>query len=160
MIVRIIVVGKLKERYWQDGASDYLQRLQPYARTEIIEVLEAKIANRISPALEEKALAREAASILEKLSKEGDPLVVLDKRGREMDSQEMADFIAGHIVKGSKSITWVIGGPLGLAPSLLERADLVISFSKLTFPHQMMRLILLEQIYRSFRIIRGQPYHK
>lgn len=160
MIVKIIAVGKLKERYWQEGAADYLQRLQPYARMEIIEVLESKIANGLSPALKEKALSKEAESIMKKLSKERNPLVVLDKRGKEMDSQEMADFIAGHIVKGSKSISWVIGGPLGLAPSILQKADFVISFSKLTFPHQMIRLILLEQIYRSYRIICGQPYHK
>ncbi len=160
MILRIIAVGKLKERHWQDGIADYARRLKPYARLEIVEIPEARIPERASPSEEEMAKAQEATAILERLQKSGEFAIVLDRQGKELDSLELSKLLNKQILDGRSEIDWIIGGPLGLAPSVIKQADLVLSFSKMTFPHQMMRLILLEQIYRSFRIINGQPYHK
>jgi 23S rRNA (pseudouridine1915-N3)-methyltransferase len=160
MILRIIAIGKLKEKYWQDSVADYSRRLKPYARLEIVEIPEARIPERASPAEEQMAKAQEAASISERLNRAGENVIVLDRQGKELNSLEMSELLEKQILEGRKEINWVIGGSLGLAPSVMEEADLVLSFSKMTFPHQMMRLILLEQIYRSFRIIHGQPYHK
>lgn len=164
MILKIIAVGRLRERYWQDALSDYIRRLQPYARLDIIEIPEARIPEGASAAVEEKAMAQEAEGILARLKRKGkeqdDPVVILDRRGKAMDSLELADWLGKQLLEGPAEITWIIGGPLGLHPSILKRADLVLSFSRLTFPHQMMRLILLEQIYRGFRILHHEPYHK
>ncbi len=164
MIIKIITVGRLRERYWQDALSDYIRRLQPYARLDIIEIPESHIPESASAAEEEKAMAQEAEGILARLKRKGKeqegPVVVLDRRGEALDSLELADWLGKQILEGPAEITWIIGGPLGLHPAILKRADLVLSFSRLTFPHQMMRLILLEQIYRSFRILHHEPYHK
>jgi 23S rRNA (pseudouridine1915-N3)-methyltransferase len=160
MILRIIAVGKLKEKYWQDGIADYTRRLKPYARLEIIEISETRIPERASPEEEEMAKAQEATAILERLHRAGDLSIILDRKGKELDSLELSNLLQKQILDGRREMDWIIGGPLGLAPSVIDKADLVLSFSKMTFPHQMMRLILLEQIYRSFRIIHGQPYHK
>jgi 23S rRNA (pseudouridine1915-N3)-methyltransferase len=165
MIQRIIAVGRIRERYWQDALADYARRLQPYARLEIIEVPEARIPESASPAESEKAMAQEAEGILARLRRQKQQrqeglVVALDRNGKALNSLELADWLGGQILKGPAEITWIIGGPLGLHPSILKRADLVLSFSRLTFPHQMMRLILLEQIYRSFRILHHEPYHK
>jgi 23S rRNA (pseudouridine1915-N3)-methyltransferase len=159
MILRIIAVGKLKEKYWKDGADEYIRRLRPYARLEMLEVPEAKIPERVSYADEERVMEQEAKPIMEKLNRTESLVVVLDRDGKSLGSKELAKFLEEQILDG-RDVTWIIGGPLGLAPSLIERADLVLSFSKMTFPHQMMRLILLEQIYRSFRINCHEPYHR
>ena len=108
----------------------------------------------------EGVMDQEAKTILGRLNKTETLTIVLDRKGKSLDSEGLAKFLEGQILEGRKEITWIIGGPLGLAPSVIEHADLVLSFSKLTFPHQMMRLILLEQIYRSFRIIHHEPYHR
>lgn len=164
MILKIITVGRLREKYWQDALSDYIRRLQPYARLDIIEIPESRIPESASSAEEEKAMAQEAEGILTRLKRKGKeqegPVVVLDRRGKALDSLELADWLGKQLLEGPAEIIWIIGGPLGLHSSILKRADLVLSFSRLTFPHQMMRLILLEQIYRSFRILRHEPYHK
>jgi 23S rRNA (pseudouridine1915-N3)-methyltransferase len=160
MILRIISIGKLREKHWQDGVADYSRRLRPYARLEIVEIPEAKIPERASSAEEDAARAKEGADILERLHRARDFLIVLDRQGKEMDSLELSKLLEKQILDGQREINWIIGGPLGLSASVIGRADLVLSFSRMTFPHQMMRLILLEQIYRSFRIIGGQPYHK
>jgi 23S rRNA (pseudouridine1915-N3)-methyltransferase len=160
MILRIVTVGRLRERYWQEAVSDYVRRLRPYGRVEIVEIPEARIPDNASPAEEGKAMEQEAEGILARLKKQEGPVVVLDRKGKALDSLELADWLGEQILKGPAEITWIIGGPLGLHHSILKRADLVLSFSRLTFPHQMMRLILLEQIYRSFRILHHEPYHK
>lgn len=160
MILKIIAVGRLRERYWQEGSADYVRRLRPYCRLEIIEIPEARVPENASPAEEKRAMALEAEAILARLKNSGCPVVVLDREGRSLGSLELADWITEQILDGRGEIIWIIGGPLGLDQSVLDRANLILSFSKLTFPHQMMRLILLEQIYRSFRIIRHEPYHK
>lgn len=160
MILRIVAVGRLRERYWQDAVSDYVRRLRSYGRVEIIEIPEARIQDNASSAEGEKAMAQEAESILARLKKQEGPVVVLDRKGKALDSRELAEWLGKQILDGPSEVTWIIGGPLGLDQSVLRRADLVLSFSRLTFPHQMMRLILLEQIYRSFRILHHEPYHK
>jgi 23S rRNA (pseudouridine1915-N3)-methyltransferase len=160
MIIRIIAVGKLKERYWQDGTADYIKRINAYTRLELLEVPESRIPENASPKDEEQAMSREAIAILHHLSKREGLVVALDRQGRSMDSLKLAKLIEEKTMEGIKETAWIIGGPLGLAPELIKRADLVISFSELTFPHQMMRLILLEQIYRCYRIIYHEPYHK
>jgi 23S rRNA (pseudouridine1915-N3)-methyltransferase len=160
MILRIVAVGRLRERYWQEAVSDYVRRLRPYGRVEIVEIPEARIPDNASPAEEEKAMEQEAEGILARQKKQEGPVVVLDRKGKALASLELADWLGKQLLDGPSEITWIIGGPLGLDPSILKRADLVLSFSRLTFPHQMMRLILLEQIYRSFRILHHEPYHK
>ena len=160
MIHRIVAVGKLREKHWQDAAFDYARRLRPYARMETVEVPEARIPDNASMADELKAMDQEASAILEKLKKHSGPVIVLDRQGRSLDSKELAAWLEARILEGRSETAWVIGGPLGLAPSVLQRADLVLSFSRMTFPHQMMRIILLEQIFRSFRVMHHEPYHK
>lgn len=159
-MIRILAIGRLREKYWQDAAADYIRRLRPYARLEIVEIPEAGIPAAASPAEEAKAMDLEGRAILERLEKHSGPVVVLDRLGKALDSLELAAWLQGQALQGRGNIAWVIGGPLGLSPAVLERADLVLSFSRMTFPHQMMRLILLEQIYRSFRIMKNEPYHK
>jgi 23S rRNA (pseudouridine1915-N3)-methyltransferase len=154
--IRIIAVGKLKERHWQLGVADYEKRISAYSRLEVIEVPEADSSQG-----EDRALLKEAASISSKIhARDGGVIVALDRKGRAMDSLELAGWLEGRIMEGTKEITFIIGGPYGLSPELLSGANLVLSFSKMTFPHQMMRLILLEQIYRGFRIMKHEPYHK
>ena len=160
MILRIIAVGKLKEIYWLKGVEEYSNRLRPYIRLEIVEIPEARTPEGASRAEKEKVMGLEAKAILERLNKTEALTIALDRKGKFLDSEEMAKFLELQILEGRSEITWIIGGPLGLAHSVIDRADLVLSFSKLTFPHQMMRLILLEQIYRSFRIMRHEPYHR
>jgi 23S rRNA (pseudouridine1915-N3)-methyltransferase len=160
MILKIVAVGKLREKHWQDAVSDYIRRLRPYGRLEVVEVSEARIPERASLAEERAALDREASAILEKLKDHRGPMIVLDRQGIPLDSVELSSWMQTQILDGKNEMAWVIGGPLGLGPTVLDRSDLTLSFSRMTFPHQMMRPILLEQIYRSFRIMHHEPYHK
>jgi len=160
MKIRIVAVGKLRERHWQDAVSDYTRRLQSYCRLEIAEVPERRIADSASPAEESRIMELEGTDILALIQKRPGKVVALDRQGQAYDSSGLAEWLREQIIQGQNEITWVIGGPLGLSPPVLERADLVLSISRLTFPHQMVRPILLEQIYRAFRIIHHQPYHK
>jgi 23S rRNA (pseudouridine1915-N3)-methyltransferase len=137
-----------------------MRRLHPYVKVEIIEIQEARIPERASPAEEKKAMAEEGEDILSRLKKQDGPVVALDRKGKAMDSLQLGDWLGKQLLNGPATVTWIIGGPLGLDESVLKRAALVLSFSRLTFPHQMMRLILLEQIYRSLRILHHEPYHK
>ncbi len=160
MILKIVAVGKLREKHWQDAVSDYVHRLRPYGRLEMVEILEARIPENASPAEEKKALGQEASAILGKLKDGRGPVIALDRQGIVMDSEELSRWMQTQILDGKNEMAWVIGGPLGLGSAVLDRADLILSFSRMTFPHQMMRPILLEQIYRSFRIMHHEPYHK
>ncbi len=121
---------------------------------------EAHIKETASLAEEKKAMQDEALAIVEKLKRHRGPVIVLDKMGLALDSPELASSLHKNIMEGKTEAAFVIGGPLGLAPQAVQRADILLSFSKMTFPHQMMRIILLEQIYRSFRIMHHEPYHK
>ncbi len=160
MIMRVIAVGKLKEKYWQKGIEEYAGRLRPYVRLDIVEVPEARAPDGASLAEKVGVMDHEAKTILERLDRRETLKIALDRKGESIGSEELAKLLEEKILDGCSEITWIIGGPLGLAPSVIEHADLIISLSKLTFPHQMARLILLEQIYRSFRIIHHEPYHK
>jgi 23S rRNA (pseudouridine1915-N3)-methyltransferase len=139
---------------------DYGRRLRPYARLEVVEVSEAHIKEAASPAQEKKAMQEEAQAILEKLKRHSGPVIALDRMGEALDSPGLAAGLHRMILEGKTEAAFVIGGPLGLAPQAALRADLILSFSKMTFPHQLMRIILLEQIYRSFRIMHHEPYHR
>ena len=153
-------MGRLREKYWQDAATDFARRLRPYARLEVVEVAEAHIKEAASPAEEKKAMQEEALAILEKLKRHSGLVIALDRMGKALDSPGLAAGLHKMILEGKTEAAFVIGGPLGLAPEVTLKADLLLSFSKMTFPHQMIRIILLEQIYRSFRIMHREPYHK
>ncbi|NLT94102.1 MAG: 23S rRNA (pseudouridine(1915)-N(3))-methyltransferase RlmH [Clostridia bacterium] len=159
MNIKIIAVGKLKEKYLKEGIAEYLKRLKPYAKVEIIEVPEEKEPANASPADEIMIKNREGERILEKV-KPGSYLIALAIEGKQLSSEELADKLDNLALEGKSDIAMVIGGSLGLSDKVLGRADFKLSFSKMTFPHQLMRLILMEQIYRAFKIIKGEPYHK
>ncbi|NPV26748.1 MAG: 23S rRNA (pseudouridine(1915)-N(3))-methyltransferase RlmH [Firmicutes bacterium] len=159
MRVQIIAVGKLKEKYLHDGMAEYLKRLTPYARVEIIEVPDEKIPDRVSPAQEDQVREKEAERILKQIKP--DSLVIpLAIAGRACTSEQFAHLLRDLEQRGHGEITFIIGGSLGLSPRVLARGHFLLSFSTMTFPHQLMRLILIEQIYRAFKIIRGEPYHR
>lgn len=159
MRIDILAVGKLKERYLLDAQGEYLKRLQPYAKTHITEVPDESIAEGSSPAVIQQALNREAAR-LAKYLREGMFIIALDRKGRELPSEELAAHLEDLAIRGNSHLAFIIGGSQGLSDKLLTKSDWCLSFSRLTFPHQLARIILLEQIYRTFRIRRGEPYHK
>ena len=159
MKFRIITVGKLKEKYLKDGIAEYLKRLQRYATVEIIEVADEQTPDSASEMEELQIKAKEAQRI-HKYIKEDTYLIALAIEGTMLTSEQLAERIEQLGISGKSHITKVIGGSLGLDKSILQQADLLLSFSKLTFPHQLMRLILVEQLYRSYRIMKGEPYHK
>lgn len=159
MKVTVIAVGKLKEKYLKDGIAEYSKRLSRFCDLEVIEVEDEEAPENLSPAGEAKVKSREAERILKKV-KEGTFLIALDIIGRKMSSEGLADRLKDCFVSGSSNICFVIGGSLGLDDSLLKSANLRMSMSDMTFPHQLVRLVLLEQIYRAFKIINGEPYHK
>lgn len=159
MNIKIIGVGKLKEKYLKDGIAEYLKRLTAYAKVEIIEVNDEKTPDNASPAEEEQIKAKEGERILKHI-KEGSYIITLAIDGKGLTSEAFSSLIENLGVQGRSDITFIIGGSLGLAEEVLRKADYKLSFSAMTFPHQLMRLILVEQIYRGFRIIKGEPYHK
>ena len=159
MKFRIITVGKLKEKYLKDGIAEYLKRLQRYATVEIIEVADEQTPDSASEMEELQIKAKEAQRI-HKYIKEDTYLIALAIEGTMLTSEQLAERIEQLGISGKSHITMVIGGSLGLDKSILQQADLLLSFSKLTFPHQLMRLILVEQLYRSYRIMKGEPYHE
>ncbi|GIW48600.1 MAG: ribosomal RNA large subunit methyltransferase H [Caloramator sp.] len=159
MNITIVSVGKLKEKYLKEGINEYLKRLSKYAKVDIIEVPDEKAPENLSNKEEEMVKEKEGQGIL-KYIKDNMYVVVLDIKGKQLSSEELADFLSQRAILGESNIAFVIGGSLGLSQTVLNRANYKLSFSKMTFPHQLMRLILLEQIYRGFRIINGEPYHK
>ena len=159
MRITIVCVGKLKERFYRDAVEEYAKRLSKYCRLEIQEVADEKTPEGAGPAEEEKILQKEAARILERLK--ADTFVcTLEISGNKLSSVALAEWMERLAVGGTSHITFVIGGSLGLHSSVRKRADFALSFSDMTFPHQLMRVILCEQIYRAFRIRNGEPYHK
>jgi len=159
MRVTVIAVGKLKEKYWREAVAEYVKRLGAYCRLVLIEIPDEGITAGTLAAEEEKIKAVEWGRISRRV-KEGTYLVALDVRGEPVSSEQLSKRIDRLTLTGRSDITFIIGGSLGLPQEALERADWCLSFSKLTFPHQLMRVILLEQIYRNFKIARGEPYHK
>jgi 23S rRNA (pseudouridine1915-N3)-methyltransferase len=159
MQIQVVCVGKLKEKYWTDGIAEYSKRLGPYARLDIRELPDEKTPDSMSPAEEEQVKAREGERILAALKPDAH-VVALAIDGETWSSEQLAAHLERQAVYGGGSIAFVIGGSLGLAPAVLARADKRLSFGRMTYPHQLMRVILLEQIYRAFKINRGEPYHK
>lgn len=159
MNVTVIAVGKLKEKYWQDAVKEYSKRLGKYCRFNIVEVRESLLRGNPSAADEEAVKIAEGQEILSKI-KSSDYVITLEIKGKGLSSTELAKRIDDLAIMGKSSIVFVIGGSLGLSQEVSRRADFKLSFSSMTFPHQMMRVILLEQIYRSFKIIRNETYHK
>lgn len=159
MNIKILTVGKLKEKFLKEGIDEYLKRLKSYVKVEIIEVAEEKEPANASPADEILIKEKEGERILEKV-KPGSYLIALAIDGKRLSSEELAHQIAQLALEGKSDVAMVIGGSLGLSTAVLARADFRLSFSAMTFPHQLMRLILVEQIYRAFKINKGEPYHK
>lgn len=160
-IVRItlITVGKIKEAFFTDAIAEYAKRLSRYCKLEMIEVADEKTPDDASTHEEELIRAKEGGRILKAIRDDG-YVVALAIEGKKLTSPGLADFVEKLGVGGISHIQFVIGGSLGLAPEVLKRADYKLSFSDMTFPHQLMRVILLEQIYRAYRINNGEPYHK
>ena len=152
-------MGKLKEKYLVQGVLEYTKRLSRYCNLEIIELADEKTPDNASDALEDMIKKKEGDRIL-KAIKEDAYCIALAIDGTMLTSQELSGKINTLGINGTSHITFIIGGSLGLSEEVLKRADYHLSFSKMTFPHQLMRMILLEQIYRAYRIINNQPYHK
>lgn len=159
MKIRVISVGKLKEKYLVDGIKEYAKRLQAYTKLEFVELQDESIPDKSSEALNETIKNKEGVKILQRI-KDGEYVIVLDVKGKMIDSLELSKHIEQCMNTGKSTITFVIGGSLGHGKEILNRADYALSFSKMTFPHQLMKLILMEQIYRSFKIIKNESYHK
>lgn len=159
MKIKLICVGKLKEKYLDDGIKEYLKRISAYSDIEVIEVADERIPENPSLAEEMIVKAKEGRRILDKV-KQDDYMILLDVQGKEVDSIQFAESIEDCMLHGKSTIDFVIGGSLGHGEDVLTRANKRISFSKMTFPHQLMRVILAEQIYRAFKIIRKETYHK
>lgn len=156
--IRIICVGKFKEKYWEAASAEYMKRLGAYCSVSVTEVKEEKLPAHASGADEENVIKKEGRSILDRTGP-GDFVIALDIGGRELSSEELAAKIA-DISFTSSTIDFVIGGSLGLSKEVKSRADMRLSFGRMTLPHQLARIVLLEQIYRAFKINAGETYHK
>lgn len=159
MKITVITVGKIKEKYLKDAIAEYSKRLSRYCKLEILEVADEKTPDGASEIVEENIREKEGERIL-KLIKEDAYVITLEISGKMLTSEELADRIETLGIQGKSHLVFVIGGSIGLGREVLRRSDYALSFSKMTFPHQLMRVILLEQIYRSYRIINGETYHK
>ena len=158
MKIKVYCIGKIKEQYLKDGINEYIKRISPYSNIEIIEVADSKVKDNPNQSDINKAKNEEGDRVL-KLIKT-DYLIGLDMNKPEFTSEEFAEFINKKLVEGGSNISFVIGGSYGLSDALKARCNTSISLSKLTFLHQMTRLILLEQIYRAFKILNNETYHK
>lgn len=159
MKITIITVGKIKEKYLKDAITEYSKRLSKYCKLEIVEVADEKTPDNASEVVEDSIRSKEADRIL-KYVKDDAFVITLEINGKQLTSEELADKIEKLGVQGISHIIFIIGGSIGLGKEVLLKSDFALSFSKMTFPHQLMRVILLEQVYRSYRIINGEPYHK
>ena len=159
MKITVIAVGKIKEKYLKDALAEYSKRLSRYCKLEIIEVADEKTPDQASKAAEDLIRAKEGERILKHI-RDDMYVITLEIEGKMLTSEEFADKIETLGVQGKCSIAFVIGGSIGLGKEVLKRSDFALSFSKMTFPHQLMRVVLLEQVYRGYRIMNGEPYHK
>ena len=159
MNISIVTVGKLKEKYLKQGIDEYLKRLSAYAKVEIMEVADEKAPEELSDLEMVQVKQKEGERILAKISQDTF-VIALAINGKLQSSEELADSLDKLATYGKSKIAFVIGGSLGLSEEVLKRSNEQLSFSRMTFPHQLMRLILVEQVYRAFRINRGEPYHK
>lgn len=154
MRITLVVVGRLKETYWRDAVSEYLKRLRPYATVRVVEAPDRDVTRD-----EPGALAEEGAGVL-RMIPDDSYVTALVCTGRQLSSEQFAEGISAHMVEGRSHLAFVIGGAAGLAQPVIDRADACLSLGPLTLPHQLARVVLVEQIYRAFRIIRGEPYHR
>ena len=159
MNITVLAVGKLKEKYWKDAIEEYSKRLSRYCTFRITEVKESLLRANPSEADEEAVKTTEGRELLNKI-KSSDYVITLEIKGKALSSTELAERIEELGITGKSSVVFIIGGSLGLSEEVSRRADFKLSFSAMTSPHQMMRVILLEQIYRSFKIIKNEAYHK
>lgn len=159
MNITVISVGKLKEKYLKLGIEEFSKRLSKYCKLDMIELDDEKCPENLSDKDMEIVKTKEGNKILSKI-KNNSYVIALAIDGKNLSSEELADTISKLAVRGNSHITFIIGGSLGLSDEVLKRSDYKLSFSKMTFPHQMMKLILLEQVYRAFRINNNEPYHK
>lgn len=154
MHIKIITVGKLKEKYWESAEAEYLKRLSPYAKITFVELAEESF----KPSDPTEMIQKKEAEKIIKTLEDDSFVIVLHERGKEKTSVEFANFLEQK-TSGGTHLTFIVGGPTGLHESILKKADLQLSLSKLTFPHQMVRTILLEQLYRAVTIMKGKVYH-
>ncbi|MFE4810012.1 23S rRNA (pseudouridine(1915)-N(3))-methyltransferase RlmH [Peribacillus simplex] len=159
MKITIITVGKLKEKYLKQGIAEYTKRLSAYANIELVEVPDEKAPENLSAADMDIVKQKEGERILAKVSPDT-YVITLEINGKQLTSEQLATHLDQLATYGKSKIAFIIGGSLGLDTEVLSRSDYALSFSKMTFPHQLMKLVLVEQIYRAFRINRNEPYHK
>ena len=159
MKITVLTVGKIKEKYLRDAIVEYTKRLSRYCKLEIIEVADEKTPDNASENAEEMIRQKEAERLL-KYIREDAYLITLEIGGKQLTSEEFSEKIEKLGIQGTSHIIFVIGGSIGIGKAVLEKSDYALSFSKMTFPHQLMRVILLELIYRGYRIMSGEPYHK
>lgn len=159
MNISVVSVGKIKEKYMVAGIAEYSKRLSKYCKLKLIEVADEKAPENLSEKDMIIVKKKEGERILSKI-KENTYVITLEIEGKQMTSESFAKKIDDLMIEGVSDITFVIGGSLGLSDEVISRSDFKLSFSKMTFPHQLMKMVLLEQVYRGWRIIRGEPYHK
>ncbi|MBJ8350071.1 23S rRNA (pseudouridine(1915)-N(3))-methyltransferase RlmH [Streptococcus zalophi] len=159
MKIKLLVVGKLKEKYLKEGIAEYVKRLERFTKVEIIEVSDEKTPDQASQAENRNILEKEKQRLLTKIG-ERDYVIALAIEGKQVSSEELSQKFSQITLNGYSTITFIIGGSLGLSDYLKKRANLLVSFGRITLPHQLIRLVLVEQIYRSFMIQQGSPYHK
>ena len=159
MKIKLICVGKVKEKFYVDAIKEYSKRLGAYTSLEIIEVPDEKPPDKASEAINLQIKEKEGNAILSKV-KQNDFVMLLDVKGKMYSSEELSELIENYMIDGKSEFVFIIGGSLGVSQQVKQRANTLISFSKMTFPHQLMRVIFLEQIYRSFKIMKNEPYHK
>jgi 23S rRNA (pseudouridine1915-N3)-methyltransferase len=157
--ISIVTIGKLKEKYLKQGIEEYIKRLTAYAKVEIIELSDEKAPENLSEAEMMQIKQKEGERILQKIPADAH-VIALAIQGKMKTSEQLAEDLDKLATYGKSKVAFIIGGSLGLSDEVMKRADEALSFSKMTFPHQLMRLVLVEQVYRAFRINRGEPYHK
>ncbi|MBQ6622961.1 MAG: 23S rRNA (pseudouridine(1915)-N(3))-methyltransferase RlmH [Mogibacterium sp.] len=159
MTINILCIGKLKERYWQDACAEYLKRIGGYSNIRVTELKEVRLPGNASAADERAVVDKEGERLLAKIA-DGDYVIAMEIGGKMLDSVELSEHLSGLFASGRSTVDFVIGGSLGLSDAVRRRADFALSMSRMTFPHQLARVLLLEQIYRAFKISAGESYHK
>lgn len=159
MKITVLAVGKLKEKYWKQAIAEYQKRLGAYTKIEIIEVPDEKAPENMSDKEIEQVKQKEGQRLLSKVKPQS-TVITLEIKGNVLTSEGLAKNLQQRMIQGQSDFTFIIGGSNGLHQDVLDRSNYALSFSKMTFPHQMMRVILLEQVYRAFKIMRGEAYHK
>ncbi|MBR5316129.1 MAG: 23S rRNA (pseudouridine(1915)-N(3))-methyltransferase RlmH [Firmicutes bacterium] len=159
MNITVICIGKLKEKYWTAAIDEYSKRLKGYCNLDIVELKESRLPDKAGPAEELAVKEAEGEEILKRI-KDNQYVITLEVKGKMLSSEKLAEKVETLGIDGHSNVVFVIGGSLGLSAAVSKRANFKLSFSEMTFPHQMMRVILLEQVYRAFKIIRNEAYHK